>query len=111
MQRTRNVARLVACAVCLFVVACAGERGHTFKGTGPTLTRAFAVDANWQMQWEFTGQVLRITVLDEFDERVGTEHQQGTGRGAARYPAAGTYSLELLTEDLSVWTIHISQAP
>ena len=48
----------------MLVVACAGDGTYTFAGNGPTLTRSFTVEPNWQMPWEFAGPLLRITVLE-----------------------------------------------
>lgn len=97
---------VVGCAACLW--GCSDAQGQKFSGTGPTITRAFTLESPWEMQWEFTGQALRITVYDDLDQRVLTANQGGSGQGRVRHGEGGTFSLELQTEDTSTWTIRIA---
>lgn len=96
----------------LLVAGCGGgSPDKTYEGTGPSLVGPFTVPDNWQLRYDFTGQMLRITVMNEDGGRAGTVNRQGTGVGVSVYPEGGIYSLEIQTDDFSTWKITVPRAP
>lgn len=82
----------------------------SYSGSGSQAMRPFTVPDGWEVQWDFTGDILQIYLNDESGEFSDiVANQQGSGSGASYQGRGGTYSVE--TNAIGDWTIRIVDIP
>lgn len=82
----------------------------SYSGTGTQSMRPFTVGDGWEVQWDFTGDILQIYLNDASGELVGVPaNQQGSGSGASYQGQGGTFYIE--TNAMGDWTIRIVDVP
>lgn len=82
----------------------------SYSGSGTQSMRPFDVPDGWEIQWDFTGDILQIYLNDESGEFTAIPaNQQGSGSGSSYQARGGTYSIE--TNAMGDWTIRIVDVP
>lgn len=81
-----------------------------FSGSGQHTTRPFTVDDGWEIQWDFTGDILQIYINDDSGGLAGVAaNEQGESNGSAYQARGGTYHLEM--NAMGQWTVRVVELP
>lgn len=82
----------------------------SYSGSGSQSMRPFTVEDGWEVQWDFTGDILQIYINDESGGMGGiAANQQGSGSGSSYQGRGGTFYVE--TNAIGDWTIRIVDVP
>jgi hypothetical protein len=99
---------LILLSLCCVVSA---DTITTFEGAdGRTKTKVFEVTGPWDLEWDFTGEALRVEIIHADTSRhVGNPIRQlGTGKGSARFQKPGPYYLEI--KSLGDYRLKVTQS-
>jgi hypothetical protein len=78
----------------------------SFSGSGQHATRPFSVPDGWEVQWDFSGDILQIYVSSEGGDLAGiAANQQGSGSGSSFQARGGSYYLEI--NAIGDWTVRV----
>lgn len=81
-----------------------------FSGSGMHTTRPFEVTDGWEIQWEFSGDLLQIYLYDETGDPAGiAANQQADSSGSAYQARGGTYHLDI--NAIGEWTVRVVELP